>query len=66
MSAMIRVLSATQILGNVTALRRVSRGTIVNAVTPTTTTMVTLQIRAHVSVSVALCFYGVGRRFYLP
>jgi len=58
-SAMIRVQSATQILGSVTALQRVSRVTTVNAVTPTTTTMVTQQIRARVSVSMTVCFCGV-------
>jgi hypothetical protein len=66
-SVMNRVRSATQILGSVTALQRASRVTIVNAVTPTTTTMVTQQIRAHVSVSMTVCFCGVRFcKLYLP
>lgn len=50
-SAMSRVLSAIQIPASVTAPRRVSQVTTVNAVTHTTTTMVTQLIRAHATVS---------------
>lgn len=51
-NAMIRVLSAIQILASVTAPQRVSQVTTVNVVTHTTTTTVTQQIRVHVTVSI--------------
>jgi hypothetical protein len=54
---MIRVLSAIQILASVTAPRRVLLVTTVNAVTHTTTTMVTQLIRVHAIVSTVVLLW---------